>query len=149
MTAASSPVPGKLEELYQSVILDHNRRPRNYREMPDATARADGNNPLCGDQVTIWLRLDGDVVADVSFRGVGCAISRASASIMTAAVKGKTVDEVSRLFDQFHDLVTGQATVEGPPPRAAAVADRSDPARSLAVFAGVSRFPLRVKCATL
>jgi nitrogen fixation NifU-like protein len=150
MTAPSSPSPGRLDELYQSVILDHNRRPRNYREMPDATARAEGTNPLCGDEVTIWLRLDGDVIADASFRAVGCAISRASASIMTAAVKGKTVPEVERLFERFHGLVTGRpGAARSDPAESIHRTDRSDPVTSLEVFTGVSRFPMRVKCASL
>ena len=96
-----------LSELYQNVILEHNRSPRNYRAMPDADRKADGHNPLCGDQVTVWVRLDGDVVGDVSFQGAGCAISKASASLMTGAVKGKSRAEVERLFDRFHRLVTG------------------------------------------
>lgn len=130
--------PARPEELYQSVILDHNRRPRNHREMEVADARAEGKNPSCGDEVTVWLRLDGDTIADVSFKGAGCAISRASASIMTTAVKGKSVAEAEALFDRFHDLVTGQARSPG-------AADLG----SLEVFSGVSRFPIRVKCASL
>jgi nitrogen fixation NifU-like protein len=103
-----------------------------------ATARAEGNNPSCGDEVTVWLRLEGDTIADISFKGAGCAISRASASIMTTAVKGKSVAEAEALFERFHDLVTGRV--------------RSADARelgSLEVFSGVSRFPMRVKCASL
>lgn len=126
------------EELYQSVILDHNRRPRNHREMEQASARAEGNNPSCGDEVTVWLRLEGDTIADISFKGVGCAISRASASIMTTAVKGRTVSEAEALFERFHDLVTGK----GRSPEATELG-------SLEVFSGVSRFPMRVKCASL
>ena len=129
---------GSLSELYQSVILEHNRSPRNYRTMDDATRRAEGNNPLCGDRLTLWLKLEDGVLRDVAFQGSGCAISRASASLMTAAVKGKTSEEADRLFDRFHQLVTG----------------RLDPAEAetlgkLAVFSGVSEFPIRVKCATL
>ena len=126
---------GDLEELYQSIILDHNRRPQNFRAMPEATAHAEGMNPMCGDQLTVWLKMHGDVVEDISFQGTGCAISKASASLMTAAVKGKTRDEVAKLFESFHGLVTGKGggeTVGG-----------------LKAFSGVSRFPLRVKCATL
>ena len=160
----SSAEPGRLEELYQSVILDHNRRPRNHREMEGADARAQGRNPLCGDEVTVWLRLEGGTIADVSFRGIGCAISRASASIMTTMVKGKTIAESEALFDRFHGLVTGQRDVAGldatssaaPAPGQVPPADgeRTPPATppelgSLAVFAGVSRFPVRVKCASL
>src|SRR5918997_3080760 len=97
-----------LNALYQSIILDHNRRPRNFRELTDADRRSEGRNPLCGDEVTVWLKMDGDRIGDVSFVGTGCAISKASASMMTAAVKGKTVDEARALFDRFHALVTGR-----------------------------------------
>jgi SUF system NifU family Fe-S assembly protein len=100
-----------LDELYQNVILEHNRSPRNYRAMPDADGRAEGNNPLCGDQVTVFVRMDGDVIGDVSFQGAGCAISRASASLMTGAVKGKTRAETDALFNRFRRLVTGTLTV--------------------------------------
>lgn len=124
-----------LDELYQSIILDHNRRPKNFREMEDATAKADGVNPLCGDQLTVWLKLDGDQIADVSFRGQGCAISKASASMMTQVVKGKTRAEAEQLFGDVHALVTGQGTE----------ADLG----SLKALSGVSKFPLRVKCASL
>jgi nitrogen fixation protein NifU and related proteins len=155
--------PGGLEELYQSVILDHNRRPRNHREMESADAHAEGKNPLCGDAVTVWLRLEGDTIADVSFKGVGCAISRASASIMTTVVKGKTIAESEALFERFHGLVTGrrepQAAVPADPEvtsaqrggetAAPAVPAQSPELGSLAVFSGVSRFPVRVKCASL
>jgi nitrogen fixation NifU-like protein len=127
-----------LSELYQNVILEHNRSPRNYRTMPEADRHADGHNPLCGDQVTVWVRLEGDRVADVSFQGAGCAISRASASLMTDAVKGKTRAEAEALFDRFHRLVTGGL-------RAA----DSETLGKLAVFSGVSEFPIRVKCASL
>jgi nitrogen fixation NifU-like protein len=126
---------GDLEELYQSIILDHNRRPQNFRAMPAANAQAEGVNPLCGDQLTVWLKMDGDRVEDVSFQGSGCAISKASASLMTQAVKGKTRAEVSKVFDSFHGLVTGHGGGEALGP--------------LQAFSGVSRFPLRVKCATL
>jgi nitrogen fixation protein NifU and related proteins len=167
MTAFPSPSaePAKIEELYQSVILDHNRRPRNHREMEDADGRAEGKNPNCGDRVIVWLRLDGDTVADVSFKvpqGEGCAISRASASLMTTTIKGKTVVEAEALFDRFIALLTASR-----PPRATSgAADRrpaidartpagDDPSPgpadlgSLEVFSGVSRFPHRVKCATM
>ncbi len=127
-----------LSELYQNVILEHNRSPRNYRTMPDADRKADGNNPLCGDQVTVWVRFDGDVVGDVSFQGAGCAISKASASLMTGAVKGKSRADVERLFDRFHQLVTGTLP-----------ADQSETLGKLAVFSGVSEYPIRVKCASL
>jgi nitrogen fixation NifU-like protein len=127
-----------LTELYQNVILEHNRSPRNYRAMPDADRKANGHNPLCGDQVTVWVRLDGDVIGDVSFQGAGCAISRASASLMTGAVKGKSRSEVQGLFDRFHRLVTGTLP-----------AGDSETLGKLAVFSGVSAFPIRVKCASL
>ena len=127
-----------LNALYQSIILDHNRRPRNFRELTDADRRSEGRNPMCGDELTVWLKMDGDRIEDVSFMGSGCAISKASASIMTTAVKGKTRAEASALFDRFHDLVTGV-------PSAPTDADLG----SLAAFSGVSRFPVRVKCASL
>jgi nitrogen fixation NifU-like protein len=130
-------MPG-LSELYQNVILEHNRSPRNYRAMPEADRHAEGHNPLCGDQITVWVRLEGDRVADVSFQGAGCAISRASASIMTDAVKGKTQEEAEALFDRFHRLVTGGL----PSPEAETLG-------KLAVFSGVSDYPVRVKCASL
>jgi nitrogen fixation NifU-like protein len=128
-------VDADLEELYQSIILDHNRRPQNFRAMPDATAHAEGVNPMCGDQLTVWLKMDGDKVADVSFQGSGCAISKASASLMTQAVKGKTRAEATALFEKFHGLVTGHGAGED--------------LGSLKAFSGVARFPLRVKCASL
>jgi nitrogen fixation NifU-like protein len=127
-------------ELYQSVILDHNRAPRNYRVMADATATANGYNPLCGDQVTVYVKLSDGVVEDVSFQGNGCAISRASASLMTAAVKGKPLDQAVQLFEGFHALVTGGA---------GRGADDPAPLGKLTVLAGVREFPTRVKCATL
>lgn len=129
-----------LDGLYQDVILEHNRSPRNYRVMGDASRQAEGNNPLCGDQLTLWVRLDGDVIADVSFQGSGCAISKASASIMTTTVKGKTREEALRLFERFHSLVTGKPAGE---------AGGDAGLGKLAVFAGVSAYPIRVKCASL
>jgi nitrogen fixation protein NifU and related proteins len=128
----------ELSALYQDVILEHNRSPKNFRRMDDADRHAEGRNPLCGDHLTVWLKLDGDVITDVSFEGSGCAISKASASLMTAAVKGKTRADVARLFARFHEVVTGKAAGEG----------RTDLGK-LAVFSGVSAFPVRVKCATL
>jgi nitrogen fixation NifU-like protein len=130
----------ELRELYQEVILDHSKRPRNQRGMPEASHRAQGHNPLCGDRATVYLRLEGDVVKDVSFEGSGCSISTASASMMTDALRGKTVAEVQKLFERFHELVTAD------PSRAAAVAPELG---KLAVFAGVHEFPMRVKCASL
>jgi nitrogen fixation NifU-like protein len=129
-----------LRELYQEVILDHTNRPRNFREMPEANRRADGHNPLCGDRATVFLLVEGDVVRDVSFKGSGCSISTASASMMTDAVKGRTVAEAMALFERFHDLVTAE------PGRAAAVGPELG---KLGVFAGVHDFPVRVKCASL
>jgi nitrogen fixation NifU-like protein len=127
-----------LRELYQEVILDHNRRPRNYRTLDEANRRAEGYNPLCGDRLTVFLRLDGDVVRDISFLGSGCAISKASASLMTDSVKGKTLPEAYALFDAFHAMVTAGTGTE------------PDPALGkLRVLAGVREFPARVKCASL
>ena len=127
-----------LRELYQQVILDHNKNPRNYREMADATAKVDGYNPLCGDHYTIFLKMEGDTIREVSFTGSGCAISKASASVMSSTVKGKSKDEAEQLFDTFHNLVTGDAS-------SLSAADLG----RLAAFSGVSEFPARVKCATL
>jgi nitrogen fixation protein NifU and related proteins len=126
-----------LRELYQQVILDHNKNPRNFREIAGAN-RTEGYNPLCGDHYTIFLQLDGDTIKDVSFTGNGCAISKASASVMSATVKGKSRDEAARLFDVFHRLVTGDPSG----------VDAVELER-LAAFSGVSEFPARVKCATL
>ena len=128
-----------LKELYQSVILDHNRSPRNFREIEGTEHHADGYNPLCGDRLTVWVELEGDTIADASFKGDGCAISKASASLMTQAVKGKTVDEAHTMFTGFQNLVTGQATPE----------ESKDVLGKLILFAGVSQFPVRVKCASL
>lgn len=127
-----------LDALYQEVILDHNRKPRNFREMEHADRRIEGRNPLCGDELTLWLKLDGDRVADISFKGTGCAVSKSSASLMTAAVKGKTVAETRALFGRFHDMITGKLPE----------ADRES-LGSLAALGGVARFPIRVKCASL
>jgi nitrogen fixation NifU-like protein len=126
------------DALYQELILEHNRKPKNFREMPDANRRIEGRNPLCGDSLTLWVKLDGERVDDISFKGSGCAISKASASLMTAAVKGKTKSEANELFDRFHALVTGKLP-------------ESDQKAlgSLRALGGVSRFPLRVKCASL
>ena len=127
-----------LRELYQQVILDHNKNPRNFRELPDANRRVEGYNPLCGDHYTIFIGLDGEVIREVTFTGSGCAISKASASVMSSTVKGKTKDEADRLFESFHRLVTGEG----------GGLDAADLGR-LAAFSGVSEFPARVKCATL
>lgn len=131
-----------LHGLYQEVILDHNKRPHNFRAMPEASHHADGFNRLCGDRVTIFLKMDGDRISDVSFQGSGCAISTASASILTDAVKGKTRAEAESLFRTFHDLVTGHVRGNGNHAQ-------TPPLGKLAVFSGVSEFPARVKCASL
>lgn len=128
-----------LDALYQEVILDHNRRPRNFHPMASASCSADGKNPNCGDQLTIWVLVEDDRVADVSFQGVGCAISKASASLMTEAVKGKTRAEAVALFETMHRVLTG---VETDP----AVIKGLGPLRALS---GVGKFPMRVKCASL
>lgn len=126
-----------LQELYQEVILDHNRKPRNYGELAGADHRAEGKNPLCGDQLQVEVVMDDDVIQDVKFTGHGCAISRASASLMTAAVKGKSRADADALFHRFHALVLGQDKATEPD------------LGQLVVFSGVSRFPVRVKCASL
>ena len=128
-----------LEGLYQEVILDHSRRPRNCHSMKDADRHADGYNPLCGDKFTVYLKLQGDRIADISFEGTGCAISTASASILTEILKGKTRAQAEALFDTFHNLVTGRTHAEGETPALG----------KLAAFSGVCEFPVRVKCATL
>lgn len=126
-----------LRELYQELILDHSKKPRNFVKLEDANRTAEGYNPLCGDIVTVYLQLEDDVIRKIGFQGSGCAISKASASMMTDGVKGKTKDEAQVLFERFHALVTG----DGP-------SDPSDLGK-LAVFSGVKEFPVRVKCATL
>ena len=126
-----------LRELYQEVILDHNRRPRNFHVLEDASHTADGHNPLCGDRLRVYLKIEDGIVSDVSFEGGGCAISKASASMMTDAIKGRTVAEVDALFQRFHRMVTT------PPDRA--VEDMG----KLSSLAGVREFPVRVKCASL
>ncbi len=131
----------ELRELYQEVILDHAKRPRNFREIKAATGRADGFNPLCGDKATIFLELDGDVVKDVSFLGAGCSISTASASMMTEALRGKTRADAEALFERFHRLVTSDPSRAQP--------DNAPELGKLAAFSGVSEFPVRVKCASL
>ena len=128
-----------LRDLYQDVILEHSKTPRNYRELPAANHKAEGFNPLCGDRFTVYVTLDGDAIRDVSFQGSGCAISKASASMMTQSVKGKTTAEAEKIFGRFHAMVTGHAPANQ---------DESELGK-LAVFSGVSEFPVRVKCATL
>lgn len=129
---------GSMSALYQDMILDHNRSPQNYHRMENANRQVEGHNPLCGDRLTVWLRMEGDLIQDAAFQGSGCAISKASASLMTTAVKGKTRSEAEALFERFRRLVTGAL----------------DPAEAktlgkLAVFSGVSEYPVRVKCASL
>jgi nitrogen fixation NifU-like protein len=129
----------ELSELYQQVILDHNKKPRNFRVIEGAGRKAEGYNPLCGDQLTVYMDLEGDVVKDVSFEGSGCAISKASASMMTQAVKGKSRAEAETLFNEFHRMVTGEMSEEAEPNHLG----------RLTIFSGVREFPARVKCATL
>lgn len=128
----------ELRELYQDIIIEHSKRPRNFRKLDGSARQADGFNPLCGDAITVFVELDGDTIKDVAFQGAGCAISTASASVMSESLKGKTQEEAERMFQSFHGLVTGSPTA-------------SDPAElgKLAAFSGVSEYPMRVKCATL
>jgi nitrogen fixation NifU-like protein len=128
-----------LDELYQEVILDHNKRPRNFGVLEDANRLAEGHNPLCGDHITIYVQLEGSVIKDIRFQGSGCAISKASASMMTDSVKGKDRREAEALFQDFHRMVTGEAGAELDPLSLG----------KLAAFSGVSEFPVRVKCASL
>ena len=125
-----------LSELYQEVILDHSRSPRNFRRLEGANREAEGHNPLCGDEVRLYLLMEGDVVKDISWQGSGCAISKASASILTTALKGRTRDEVNRLFEKVREMVTTGK-------------QNGEDIGKLAVFAGVHKFPARVKCAIL
>ena len=127
----------ELRELYQEVILEHSKKPRNYRVMESANHKAEGFNPLCGDHYTVYVNVQDGSIQDISFQGTGCAISRASASMMTQSLKGKTTAEAEDIFSKFHGLVTGNG------------AGRGEDLGKLAVFAGVSEFPVRVKCASL
>jgi nitrogen fixation NifU-like protein len=129
----------ELSELYQQVILDHNKRPRNFKKLETSNRHADGLNPLCGDQLTVYLQLEDERITDVSFEGSGCAISKASASMMTQSVKGKTREEAETLFNEFHGMVTGTLDEEATP----------NSLGHLTIFAGVREFPARVKCASL
>ena len=129
----------ELNDLYQEVILEHNKNPRNFREIADADKTATGNNPLCGDALRVYVDLEGDTVKDVSFKGSGCAISKASASMMTQVVKGKTKEEAEVLFDEFHRMVLGELDEE----------TEENHLGKLKIFAGVREFPARVKCASL
>ncbi|HEY6367683.1 MAG TPA: SUF system NifU family Fe-S cluster assembly protein [Candidatus Binatia bacterium] len=131
----------ELDELYQEVILDHNKSPRNYRTMAHANRKAQGYNPLCGDQVTVYLQLQDGVIKDISFQGSGCAISKASASMMTAELKGKSETEAKELFENVHNMLTGQAN--------GSEQDSPKKVGKLAILSGVSKFPARVKCASL
>lgn len=155
----------EIDDLYQELILDHAKRPRNFRSLPDADRRAEGFNRLCGDRVTVFVKLEGDparpesIVREVSFQGVGCAISTASASLLTEALRGKTTAQAESLFRRFHALVTGKATgasaasssgaADADAHAAAAGADAEPDLGKLEAFAGVSEFPIRVKCASL
>jgi nitrogen fixation NifU-like protein len=125
-----------LRELYQEVILDHNKRPRNFGPLPEATSQAEGYNPLCGDKVSVFVTLQGDRIQDIRFTGSGCAISQASASLMTEAVKGRSVGEAKEILESFHQMVTDDACA-------------NCKAEELEVLAGVKEYPIRVKCATL
>ncbi len=129
----------ELNELYQETILEHNKNPRNFREIEGADKVADGNNPLCGDALRVYVKMDGETVSDVAFKGSGCAISKASASMMTQVVKGKTREEADRIFDEFHRMVTGGLDIK---------TDENELGK-LRIFAGVLEFPARVKCASL
>jgi nitrogen fixation NifU-like protein len=129
----------ELSELYQQVILDHNKKPRNFHKLEPSTHNAEGYNPLCGDQLTIYLNVEGNTVNEVAFEGSGCAISKAAASMMTQAVKGKTKEQTEKLFNEFHSMVTGHLDEE----------TQDNSLGNLKIFAGVREFPVRVKCATL
>ncbi|MEP6848617.1 MAG: Fe-S cluster assembly sulfur transfer protein SufU [Acidobacteriota bacterium] len=129
----------EVNDLYQEVILEHNKNPRNFREIPDADQYADGKNPLCGDALRVYVSFDGDTVDDIAFKGSGCAISKASASMMTQAVKGKSKEEAETIFDEFHRMVLGELDEES----------EENHLGKLTIFAGVREFPARVKCASL
>jgi nitrogen fixation NifU-like protein len=129
----------ELSELYQQVILDHNKKPRNFRKLETANRKAEGFNPLCGDQLTVYMQMDEGIVREVAFEGSGCAISKAAASMMTQAVKGKTREEAQALFKEFHAMVTGELDTEATP----------NALGRLTIFAGVRDYPARVKCASL
>ena len=129
----------ELSELYQQVILDHNKKPRNFRRLPNANRIAEGSNPLCGDQLTVYLDLENEAINEITFEGSGCAISKAAASMMTQAVKGKSKNEAEQLFTEFHQMVTGELDEE----------TTANQLGNLRIFAGVREFPVRVKCASL
>ena len=132
----------ELHELYQQLILEHNKSPRNFKKLENATHDADGYNPLCGDHYHIWLKMDGDKIADIGFQGSGCAISKSSASMMTSAVKGRTLSEAKELFEKFHSVIMTKVGDEIP-------AETIDDLGSLGALAGVREFPARIKCASL
>ena len=134
----------ELEDLYQDMIMEHNRKPRNFRLLDGADRSADGFNPFCGDTISIYLALDGDQVADIGFQGSGCAISRASASMLTESVMGKSITKAEQIFDAFHEMLT-----RGPVNEAEHEQDDDDTLGDLGMLSGVSAFPTRVKCATL
>jgi nitrogen fixation protein NifU and related proteins len=128
----------ELDELYQEVILDHNKTPRNFRVMADANRKAEGYNPLCGDQVTVYVKFEDGIIKDISFQGSGCAISKASASMMTSELKGKTEAQAQELFENVHNMLTGESHQQG-----------QNEVGKLAILSGVCKFPARVKCASL
>ena len=130
----------ELRDLYQEVILDHNKKPRNFGTLDTANRHADGHNPLCGDQISVYVKLNGDVIEDIRFQGQGCAISKASASMMTSELKGKTLPEAEAIFDSFHEMVAGLEELEE---------EEVEALGKLAVFSGVREYPARVKCASL
>jgi nitrogen fixation protein NifU and related proteins len=134
-----SSAPTGMDDLYRELVADHAKQPRNFREMPDADHRADGHNRVCGDKLTVWAKVSDGKLVDVCFKGSGCAISTSSASMMTEAMKGKTLEESKALFVRFHEMLTAPAEVE----------PDGDKIGKLAAFAGVRKFPIRVKCATL
>ena len=129
----------EFRELYQEIILEHSKSPRNFRRMDNATHKLEGRNPLCGDQFTVYLKIENGIIADISFEGSGCAISKASASVMTSVLKGKSITEAKKLFEQFHNIVTGVRNA----------GDCPDVSGKIAAFSGVAEYPVRIKCATL
>ena len=139
----------ELRALYQEVILDHYKNPRNFREIDDAPRRIDGYNPLCGDKITLFLDVEGGVIQDIAFQGVGCAISTASASLMTEALKGKRVEEAEILLERFHTLLTDHETPHDSPSNGDELASLEGELGKLEVLSGVREYPVRIKCATL
>ncbi len=129
----------ELNELYQQLILEHNKSPRNFKKLDDATHHAEGFNPLCGDHYDVWVKVEGDKIVDIGFQGSGCAISKSSASMMTTSVKGTTIEQAKQLFEKFHQVVTGKLSVD----------ENIEELGCLGALTGVSEFPARIKCATL